>query len=114
MSTIEGGMICTNDEDAYRTLRMLRSHGMVRENGCSSEEEKWVNQNPELNPKFIFSFPAYNLRNTEIGGVLGLSQLKRLDHNNKIRTRNLLRFLDRIDPQKFQTDFIRKVQQLRV
>ena len=44
MSTIEGGMICTNDEDAYRTLRMLRSHGMVRENGCSSEEEKWVNR----------------------------------------------------------------------
>ena len=46
---------------------------------------------PELNPKFIFSFPAYNLRNTEIGGVFGLSQLKRLDNNNEIRTRNLLR-----------------------
>ena len=31
MSTIEGGMICTNDEDIYEICRMLRSHGMVRE-----------------------------------------------------------------------------------
>ena len=38
--------------------------------------------------------------------MLGLSQLKRLDNNNEIRTRNLLRFLDCIDPQKFQTDFL--------
>lgn len=106
MSTIEGGMICTDDEETYRKLRMLRSHGMVRENGCSSEEQKWVKKYPQLNPKFIFSFPAYNLRNTEIGGVLGLSQLKRLDNNNEIRTRNLLKFLDCIDPQKFQTDFL--------
>ena len=105
MSTIEGGMVSTNDEKAYRTLRMLRSHGMVRENGSQSEEEEWVRNNPELNPKFIFSLAAYNLRNTEIGGVLGLSQLKRLDDNNKIRTRNMLRFLDRIDPKKFQTEF---------
>ena len=34
MSTIEGGMICTNDENAYESLRMSRSHGLVRE--CSS------------------------------------------------------------------------------
>jgi CDP-4-dehydro-6-deoxyglucose reductase, E1 len=31
MSTIEGGMVCTNDENVYHTVRMLRSHGMVRE-----------------------------------------------------------------------------------
>ena len=31
MSTIEGGMICTNDENSYEALRMFRSHGMVRE-----------------------------------------------------------------------------------
>ena len=55
MSTIEGGMICTDDEDTYRTLRMLRSHGMVRENGCSSEEEKWVNKYPNsIQNSFFF------------------------------------------------------------
>ena len=31
MSTIEGGMICTDDENVYQSLRMLRSHGMLRE-----------------------------------------------------------------------------------
>ena len=31
MSTIEGGMVCTDDPDLYETLRMFRSHGMVRE-----------------------------------------------------------------------------------
>ncbi len=105
MSTIEGGMICTDDEETYRVLRMLRSHGMVREIGDEEEQQKWLSDNPELNPQFIFAFPAYNVRNTELGAVLGLSQLQRLDANNVLRTRNLLHFLDNIDPKKFQTDF---------
>jgi len=105
MSTIEGGMICTNDEQTYRNLRMLRSHGMIRENGDPDVQARWAAENPALNPQFIFSFPAYNVRNTEIGGVLGLSQLKRLDANNIRRTENMMRFLDRIDPEKFQIDF---------
>ena len=105
MSTIEGGMVCTDDEMTYRNLRMLRSHGMVRENGNMNEQKRWASENAELNPQFIFSFPAYNLRSTEINGILGLSQLKRLDANNLRRTENMMRFLDRIDPEKFQTDF---------
>ena len=105
MSTIEGGMICTDDEETYRVLRMLRSHGMVREIGDEEEQQKWLSDNPELNPQFIFAFPAYNVRNTEIGAILGLSQLQRLDANNALRTRNLLHFLDNIDSKKFQTDF---------
>ena len=105
MSTIEGGMICTDDEETYRVLRMLRSHGMVREIGDEKEQQKWLSDNPELNPQFIFAFPGYNVRNTEIGAVLGLSQLQRLDANNALRTRNLLHFLDNIDSKKFQTDF---------
>ena len=105
MSTIEGGMVCTNDEQAYQNLRMLRSHGMVRENGNVEAQKQWHKENPELNPQFIFSLAGYNVRNNEIGGILGLSQLKRLSQNNTRRTENLLRFLDRIDPAKFFTDF---------
>ena len=45
------------------------------------------------------------MRNTEIGAVLGLSQLQRLDQNNIRRTQNLLHFLSNIDGLKFQTDF---------
>jgi|TARA_B100001964_G_scaffold8485_1_gene9103 CDP-6-deoxy-D-xylo-4-hexulose-3-dehydrase len=105
MSTIEGGMICTNDPEVYQQMRMLRSHGMVREASDSVVREAYLTENPELNSDFIFAFPAYNVRNTEIGGIMGRSQLKRLDHIVERRTENLLRFLKQIDADKYRTDF---------
>jgi CDP-6-deoxy-D-xylo-4-hexulose-3-dehydrase len=105
MSTIEGGMICTNDPEVYQQVRMLRSHGMVREASDPEVLAAYRSANPELNPDFIFAFPAYNTRNTEIGGILGRSQLKRLDGNVKRRTENLLRFLRQLDSNKYRTDF---------
>ncbi len=105
MSTIEGGMVCTNDPEVYQQIRMLRSHGMVREANDPAVREAYQSANPELNPDFIFAFAAYNMRNTEIGGILGRSQLKRLDQIVKRRTHNLQRFLKQIDPDKYRTDF---------
>jgi CDP-6-deoxy-D-xylo-4-hexulose-3-dehydrase len=105
MSTIEGGMICTNDELVYQQVRMLRSHGMVRESNNQTFREKYISDNPELNPDFIFAFPAYNTRNTEIGGILGRNQLKRLDKMVEIRNENLHTFLNTINPNKYRTDF---------
>jgi CDP-6-deoxy-D-xylo-4-hexulose-3-dehydrase len=105
MTTIEGGMICTDDETVYQQLRMLRSHGMVRESNNENVHSAYLQNNPELNPDFIFAFPAYNVRNTEIGGIMGRSQLKRLDHDVSRRTENLLRFLRQIDSNKYRTDF---------
>lgn len=105
MSTIEGGMVCTNDAEVYQQVRMLRSHGMVREANDPAVRAEYQAANPELNPDFIFAYPAYNTRNTEIGGILGRSQLKRLDQNVNRRTENLQRFLKQIDPNKYRTDF---------
>lgn len=105
MTTIEGGMVCTNDAEAYQQLRMLRSHGMVREISDDDIKKQYQLDNPELNPEFIFAFPAYNTRNNEIGGIMGCKQLKRLDDNVARRTKNLLRFLKKIDPEKYRTDF---------
>lgn len=105
MSTIEGGMVCTNDPEVYQQVRMLRSHGMVREANDPAVRTAYQSQNPELNPDFIFAYPAYNTRNTEIGGIMGRSQLRRLDQNVKRRTENLLRFLKQLDPTKYRTDF---------
>jgi len=105
MSTIEGGMVCTNDPEVYQQVRMLRSHGMVREATDPAVRKAYQTENPDLNPDFIFAFPAYNARNTEIGGIMGRSQLKRLDHIVKRRTENLLRFLNQINPLKYRTDF---------
>ena len=108
MSTIEGGMVCTNDADFYEMLRMFRSHGMVRESKDESLKARYQSEWPDLNPDFIFAFPAYNVRSTEINAVLGRAQLKRLDANNEKRTRNLNCFLDNLDPKKFFTDFARE------
>ena len=105
MSTIEGGMVCTDDAEVYQQVRMLRSHGMVREATDPAVRTAHQSANPELNPDFIFAFAAYNTRNTEIGAIIGRSQLKRLDRIVKRRTRNLLRFLKQIDPDKYRTDF---------
>lgn len=105
MSTIEGGMVCTNDRDLYEIVRMLRSHGMVREATSNEIRRSYVEKYPDLNPDFIFAFPAYNVRPTEIGAVIGRSQLKRLHDNNKIRIKNLDLFLSNLDPAKYQTDF---------
>lgn len=105
MSTVEGGMVCTNSETIYETVRILRSHGMVRESTSDNIKQKYINEHPDLSPDFIFAYPAYNVRNTEIGAVLGRSQLKLLDENNAKRRRNFEIFLNNLDPNKYKTDF---------
>jgi len=105
MSTIEGGMVCTNDERVYELVRMLRSHGMVREASNQATKDKWQAEYPDLNPEFIFAHTAYNVRNTEIGAILGLEQLKRLDSIVSARTENLKYFLEKLDSSIYETDF---------
>ena len=105
MSTIEGGMLCTDDPELYETFRMLRSHGMVRESTSSDLKNQYHDLYPDLNPDFIFAFPAYNVRNTEVGAIIGRSQLSRLDNNNTLRTRNQKIFLENLDKEKYRTDF---------
>lgn len=105
MSTIEGGMICTNNEKMYNLFRMFRSHGMLRE--C--DDKKYINQvikeHPDLHPEFIFTVPGYNMRSTELNAVLGLNQMNRLDSNIKKRRRNYHTFLKHLDPAKYFTGF---------
>ena len=98
-------MVCTNDEEVYETLRMLRSHGMVRESSNEATAAKFHQNHSDLNPQFIFAYAAYNMRNNEIGAILGRQQLKNLDKNNLIRSRNQDHFLSKIDSAVFQTDF---------
>ncbi len=105
LSTVEGGMVCTNDDELYEAIRIYRSHGMVREAFERATKDRYQSEHPDLNPDFIFAYPAYNVRGTELNAVIGRNQLKRLDDNNTIRTRNLRLFLNRLDPIKYQTDF---------
>lgn len=105
MTSIEGGMISTDDPDLYEMLRMLRSHGMVREATSEGVRADYRQRHPDLNPDFIFAFPGYNLRPTELGAIIARSQLRRLDANNATRRRNLEVFLRHLDPEKYFTDF---------
>jgi CDP-6-deoxy-D-xylo-4-hexulose-3-dehydrase len=105
LSTIEGGMVCTDDEEFCETVRMLRSHGMVRELVSQGRKERYWKTHADLNPDFIFAYPAWNVRSTEINAVIGRSQLKRLDENILRRTENLHLFLDNLDAARYQTDF---------
>jgi len=77
----------------------------VRESTSDSIKQKYINEYPDLSPDFIFAYPAYNVRNTEIGAVLGRSQLKRLDENNVKRNKNFKLFLKNLDSIKYRTDF---------
>jgi len=105
MSTIEGGMVSTNNDEIYQMLRMFRGHGLVREASSQKIRDRYQRDYPELNPEFIFGVAGYNVRNTELGAILGRKQLNRLDENNKIRQRNLTFFLDNLDRSKFRTDY---------
>lgn len=105
MSTIEGGMVCTNDETVYQMARMFRSHGMVREATDPQIRTKFASDFPDLNPDFIFAYPAHNMRSTEINAVLGRAQLKRLDANNDLRRANLRVFLSNLNPEKYFVEF---------
>ena len=105
MTTIEGGMICTNDKKIYENLRILRSHGMLRESKNKSFEAKMIKKYKNLSPQFIFLFPTLNFRNTEIGATLGINQLKSLNSNNIKRTNNFKFFLKKLDGSKYFKNF---------
>jgi hypothetical protein len=68
MTTGEGGMITTNDQDIACKCRLLRNHGQAE--------------------RYRHTILGYNARMTEIAAVIGLSQLKRLDLFNEVRIKN--------------------------
>jgi CDP-6-deoxy-D-xylo-4-hexulose-3-dehydrase len=94
MSTVEGGMISTNNTKLYDLMKVKRSHGMARE---SINFDDYAKKYPEIDKQFLFVTDGYNFRNHEICAVLGISQLKRLDKMIEIRNRNHKLFADIID-----------------
>lgn len=91
MTTIEGGMISTNDSALYDLMKMKRSHGMARH---SEHFDLFASQFPNIEKSFLFMTDGYNFRNTEMGAVLGLSQIKKLDRSIAIRQFNYELFVD--------------------
>lgn len=95
MTTIEGGMVCTNNTELYELMKLKRSHGMARE-ASPYMFDKYAKQNPDIDKTFLFVTDGYNFRNHEVCAVLGISQLKRLDKNIQIRRNNYEHFHDKL------------------
>ncbi|MFQ5444273.1 MAG: DegT/DnrJ/EryC1/StrS family aminotransferase [Nitrospinales bacterium] len=92
MSTIEGGMVCTDDGDLAEMLRIVRANGWDR-NLTSERQIKWRKEfqiENEFEAKYTFYDLGFNLRPTEITGFLGLSQLRNLEKNIQAREKNYL------------------------
>jgi CDP-6-deoxy-D-xylo-4-hexulose-3-dehydrase len=93
MSTIEGGMICTDDEDFAEMLRIVRANGWDR-NLSAKQQFKWrqkYNIQSDFDAKYTFYDLGFNFRPTEITGFLGQYQMQFLDKNILTRESNYLK-----------------------
>jgi CDP-6-deoxy-D-xylo-4-hexulose-3-dehydrase len=102
MSTIEGGMICSDDEELVEMIKIVRANGWDR-NLTAKQQVKWrkkFNIKSEFNAKYTFYDLGFNMRPTEITGFLGLNQLQYLDENINIREKNYLYIEDLIISNK--------------
>lgn len=86
MTTGEGGMITTNDEEVAKMARMLRDHGQKE--------------------RYLHAMLGYNYRMTDIAAAIGLVQLKRLDPFNEQRINNAMYYNRKLDNEKIQKPFI--------
>ena len=102
----EGGMILCNDTKDYNVLKSLRSHGWSRDTDLHTNFKKKFNN---LDERFLFIGPGYNVRPTEIQSAIALNQFKRLNQFIKIRNINrnkIINNLKKNDKWKNQFSFV--------
>lgn len=93
MSTIEGGMVCTDDDSLYQMLLMVRAHGWARNlNDDSRDKLRKLNSISTFYDQYTFYSLGYCLRPTELTGFLGVEQLKYIDEIIKKRSEQFLTF----------------------
>jgi len=103
ITSVEGGVVCTNNEDLYKLVVLKRSHGLARELPVHYHEEIKASH-PDINFDFLFLTDGYNFRNTEFNAVLGLNQIRKIDSFIEIRNKNYARFLKICEP--YEKDLI--------
>ena len=97
MSTIEGGIISTDDEDLYHILLSIRSHGWDRDLPEKKQIELRTKYNiGDFRSLYTFYYPGFNLRATDLQAFLGLGQLEKLDNIVHNRNKNYLRYKNEI------------------
>ena len=105
ITTIEGGMICTNSKQIDSIVKMKRGHGLLRDSQNDPLINKMKKKLKDLNSDFIFLTEGFNFRNNELSAVIGLQQLKRLNKIIKARNINHRLFIKHLRKDIFFTDF---------
>ena len=104
ISTMEGGMIVTNNEELYHILLCLRAHGWTR--NLPEENHVALKSNDEFKESFNFVLPGYNLRPLEMSGAIGIIQLKKFPDFLIQRKKNAKMFLEKM--QKYDYIYTQK------
>lgn len=110
LSTIEGGMVNTNDDGFYDFLLMLRSHGWGKD--LSQKQKQFLAKKyhiDDFHEPFTFFVPGFNLRSTDVNAFLGLRQMEKADRIVNIRKKNHLIYVDNlqnVDYQKWHSEAI--------
>ncbi|MFH1521626.1 MAG: DegT/DnrJ/EryC1/StrS family aminotransferase [archaeon] len=95
ISTIEGGMVCTANEELYEILKMARAHGWTRSNSLAFKEMKKKEHNlDDFYETYTFHDLAYNVRPTEINGFIGNMQINYWDEIVMKREKNFKEFYE--------------------
>jgi CDP-6-deoxy-D-xylo-4-hexulose-3-dehydrase len=85
ITTIEGGMLLTNNDEYADLARSLRAFGWVRD---LKERQAAISRQPDIDDRFLFTNIGYNLRPTEIQGAFGIHQMAKLDSYIETRREN--------------------------
>jgi CDP-6-deoxy-D-xylo-4-hexulose-3-dehydrase len=85
ITTIEGGMLVTNNERFYEIAKSIRAFGWIRD---LKDRQKIASKYRTIDERFLFTNIGFNIRPTEIQGAFGIHQIKKLDRFLKIRKEN--------------------------
>lgn len=99
MSTIEGGMVCTNNKEVYDMLKQLRSHGWDRDLDKDRQDElraQWGID--DFSALYTFYVPGFNVRSTDLQAVIGMRQLQKVDEMISQRNKNFKLFKQKLQP----------------
>ena len=86
ISTMEGGVLVTDNTELYHVAKSLRAHGWTRD--LPSDSKIFEKKDDDFYEAYRFILPGYNARPLELSGAIGVEQLKKLERMVEVRRRN--------------------------
>ena len=105
ISTIEGGLISTDDKELYELLVSIRSHGWARDLSVETQLnllEEW--NVSEFDSLYTFYYPGFNMRSTDLQAYIGLAQVDKLDDWGRKRLTNFNLYQELIENDYWKPD----------